>query len=159
MEDKKAETTQSEGKRFLFMSVGGMEYGIDLDVVQEIIVMQDISPIPGARPFCKGVINIRGTIVPVLDLRIKIGLPPCEYDEDACIVVVLVDGEKVGIVVEAVCDVVLLQQSQLRDSPARLEKGRANISSQVVSINETVKQILDIGRVFDTDQKVSESME
>jgi len=63
-----------EGIKFLFISVGGIEYGIDIKLVQEIIVMPTISPIPSAKPFCKGVINIRGTIVPVIDIRVKLGL-------------------------------------------------------------------------------------
>lgn len=154
MDERKSETPeQSDDKRYLFVMVDGTEYGIDLNIVQEIIVMQEISPIPSTKPFCRGVINIRGTIVPVIDLRIKMGLKACTYDESACIVIVAFDNEKIGMIVESVRDVLLIQPSQLQDSPTRTGGGsRHSISSQIANIDGAVKQILDINRVFGVDQ-------
>jgi len=152
MEEKKA-AGQAEDKRFLFVKVNGVEYGIDIEIVQEIIVMQEISPIPSTKPFCRGVINIRGTIVPVIDLRIKIGLESCEYHENACIVVVMIASERVGMIVEEVCDVLQIKPSQLQNSPAKAEvTGKCNISSRIANIDGAVKQILDMHKVFDIDQ-------
>ncbi len=154
MDEKKSESPEQTGdKRYLFVMVDNTDYGIDLEIVQEIIVMQEISPIPSTKPFCRGVINIRGTIVPVIDLRIKMGLDPCEYDENACIVIVTFDNEKIGMIVEAVQDVLLIKPSQLQESPARTGgNGKRSISSQIANIDGAVKQILDVNRVFGVDQ-------
>lgn len=153
MDEKKSESPEQTGdKRYLFVMVDNTDYGIDLEIVQEIIVMQDISPIPSTKPFCRGVINIRGTIVPVIDLRIKMGLESCEYDENACIVIVAFGGEKIGMIVEAVQDVLLIQPSQLQKSPAKDNgDGRRSISSQIANIDGAVKQILNVNRVFDIE--------
>lgn len=161
MEDKKTETAveQAADKRYLFVMVDNTEYGIDLEIVQEIIVIQEISPIPSTKPFCRGVINIRGTIVPVIDLRIKIGLEPCEYSENACIVIVEIGGEKIGMIVEAVCDVLPIHPSQLQKSPAREHAtGKQSFSSQIANIDGAAKQILDVNRVFDLNQRDGESI-
>jgi purine-binding chemotaxis protein CheW len=156
MEEKKA-VVQVEDTRFLFVAVNGVEYGIDIDMVQEIIVMQEVSPIPSTKPFCRGVINIRGTIVPVIDLRIKMGLDPCVYTEDACIVVVMIGGERIGMIVESVQDVLQIKASQLQKSPAKAEAmGKCNISSHIANIDGAVKQILDMSKVFDLDQDVQQ---
>lgn len=154
MEELKQEgvETQSEGQKFLFVTVNGIEYGIEIELVQEIIVMQKISPIPSAKPSCKGVINIRGTIVPVIDLRIKIGLKPCEYDELACIVVVMIAGERIGMIVEKVNDVLQFEPSQLQESPAKQDCGNKQcISCKIAKTNGEVKQIMDMRKVFDLD--------
>lgn len=159
MEEKKA-AVQVEDTRFLFVTVNDVEYGIDIDMVQEIIVMQEVSPIPSTKPFCKGVINIRGTIVPVIDLRIKMGLEACVYNEDACIVVVMIGGERIGMIVEAVRDVLQIKPTQLQKSPAKDEAlGKCNISSQIANIDGAVKQILDMKKVFDLDQDVQQAAE
>lgn len=154
MDEKKSKSPEQTGdKRYLFVMVDNTDYGIDLEIVQEIIVMQEISPIPSTKPFCRGVINIRGTIVPVIDLRIKMGLEPCEYDENACIVIVTFDNEKIGMIVEAVQDVLLIKSSQLQESPARTNgNGKRSISSQIANIDGAVKQILDVNRVFGVGQ-------
>jgi purine-binding chemotaxis protein CheW len=159
MDENKTEKAaeQAEESRYLFVTVDDVEYGIDISIVQEIIVMQEVSPIPSTKPFCRGVINIRGMIVPVIDLRIKIGMPPCDYDENACIVVVMLGGERIGMIVESVREVIQIPQSQLRESPARTEAGgKRSVSSQIANINGTIKQILDMNKVFDIDQATGE---
>lgn len=159
MEEEKNGTPEerAESRRFLFVSVDNVDYGIDISIVQEIIVIQEISPLPGMRPFCKGVINIRGMIVPVIDLRVKIGLQSCSYDENACIVVVLLGGEQIGMIVESVREVIQILPSQLQDSPNRTESsGKRSVSSRIANINGAVKLILDIYKVFDIDQETGQ---
>ena len=135
-----------------------MEYGIDITIVQEIIVIQEVSPLPGMKPFCKGVINIRGMIVPVIDLRVKMGLQQCDYGENACIVVVMLGGEQIGVIVESVREVLQILPSQLQESPARANAGgKRSISSQIANINGTVRQILDMYKVLDIDPEAEQN--
>ena len=140
-----------EGIKFLFISVGGIEYGIDIKLVQEIIVMPTISPIPSAKPFCKGVINIRGTIVPVIDIRVKLGLDAAEYDEQTCVVVVSISGQRIGVVVDRVKDVAEIPLEDILDSPARAMSsvGKRCVSSKIAKMNGKVKQIIDMDQVLD----------
>ena len=160
MEVEKTETQaeQAESKRYLFVTVDHVEYGIDIAIVQEIIVIQEISPLPGMKPFCKGVINIRGMIVPVIDLRVKMGLQQCDYDENACIVVVMLGGEQIGVIVESVREVLQIQPSQLQESPTRADAGgKRSISSQIANTNGTVRQILDMYKVLDIDPETEQN--
>ena len=151
-ENQAEQAEQAESKRYLFVTVDHVEYGIDISIVQEIIVIQEISPLPGMKPFCRGVINIRGMIVPVIDLRVKIGLQQCEYNENACIVVMMLGGEQIGVIVEDVREVLQIPPSQLQESPARSDAGgKRSISSRIANINGTVKQILDMYKVLDID--------
>ena len=129
MDEKKSESPEQTGdKRYLFVMVDNTDYGIDLEIVQEIIVMQEISPIPSTTPCCRGVVSSRGTIATF-------------------------DNEKIGMIVEAVQDVLLIKPSQLQESPARTGgNGKRSISSQIANIDGAVKQILDVNRVFGVDQ-------
>ncbi|NLT13836.1 MAG: chemotaxis protein CheW, partial [Clostridiales bacterium] len=74
-------------QEYLIFTIDAIDFGIDIGLVQEIIEIQPVSKIPNALDFCSGIINIRGTIVPVIDMRRKLGFQPIEYDDRACIIV------------------------------------------------------------------------
>jgi purine-binding chemotaxis protein CheW len=134
-------------KEFLIFTVNSIDFGIELGLVQEIIKMQPISPIPNAMNFCKGIINIRGTIVPVVDMRCKLGFPEQEYCERTCIIVVSLEAELIGIVVDMVQEVIRIAEKDLTDSPD-LNRGDASYTTKIISLDGKVKQILDINSVF-----------
>ena len=75
-------------REYLIFTVDSIEFGIDISLVQEIIEYQEASPIPNMLDFCSGIINIRGTIVPVIDMRRKLGFEPRVYDDRSCIIVI-----------------------------------------------------------------------
>ncbi len=91
-------------------------YGIQVLEVQEIVGMQKITHVPHSMPFMKGVINLRGVVVPLVDLRIKFGLPGKEYDKINVIMVVQSRGKLIGVIVDAVSDVVSLQADAIQDT-------------------------------------------
>ncbi len=159
MEEKKEATNKNavvESQRFLFFSVDGTDYGIEIELVQEIIGIQEVSPIPSAKPFCKGVINIRGTIVPVLDMRLKMGMAAVVYDECACIIVVMIDGERIGVIVDKVQDVIQIRPESLQESPVKGDASQKRcIASKIANVNGTIKQILDVNKLFDIEQGAS----
>lgn len=137
-------------REFLIFSVDAIEFGIDIGLVQEIIKLQPVSPLPNAHPYCKGIINIRGLIVPVLDMRTKLGFPPAEYHERTCIIVVRLDTESVGIVVDQVKDVVRLREEELSDAPA-LNGERKGYTAKIANTDGKIRQILNVNAVFDMD--------
>ena len=85
---------EKKSQKYLFFALEDIEYGVDISIVDEIITMTPVSPIPSTKPFCKGVINIRGSIVPIIDMRIKLGKEEIEYTDAACIIIFMLEGEK-----------------------------------------------------------------
>ncbi len=95
-----------EEKQYVTFIVGGEVYGVSVMRVQSINEMAEITHVPKALSFIKGVINLRGAVVPVIDMRKKFGLPPKEYDSLTVILIVEVKGRLIGMIVDAVSDVV-----------------------------------------------------
>lgn len=102
---------------YLTFRLGAEEYGVDILKVQEIRGYDAITQIANAPVFVKGVINLRGVIVPIVDMRIKFALGDAEYDQFTVVIILNVAGRVVGIVVDAVSDVISLAQEQFRPTP------------------------------------------
>lgn len=150
MDENVEVTLEDDIQEYLFFSIDSIAFGIDIGLVQEIIEIQPASPIPNALDFCSGIINIRGTIVPVLDMRRKLGFETVEYNDRACIIVILLEAELVGAVVDSVQDVAHISAGDLADSPAMNEKsGERYFTSKIACIDGNIKQILDVNAVFD----------
>ena len=107
-----------EGAReFLTFTLGDEEYGIDILKVQEIRGYDAVTRIANAPAFIKGVINMRGVIVPILDMRLKFNLGQVEYNEFTVVIILNVADRVVGIVVDGVSDVIALKREQIRPAP------------------------------------------
>jgi len=142
--------SEDDIQEYLVFTVETIDFGIDIGLVQEIIEIQPVSPIPNALDFCSGIINIRGMIVPVLDMRRKLGFDRVEYDDRACIIVIVLEEELVGAIVDSVQDVIHLSAKDLLDSPAISGSGeKAYYTSKIASIDGKIKQILNVNAVFD----------
>lgn len=151
MDELTRTAAENDGIReFLIFSVDTIEFGIDIGLVQEIIKFQPVSPMPNAHPYCKGIINIRGLIVPVLDMRTKLGFPSAEYHERTCIIVVRLDTESVGIIVDQVKDVIRLREEELSDAPA-LNGERKGYTAKIANTDGKIRQILNVNAVFDVE--------
>ena len=105
------------GNEFLTFRLGEEEYGIAILKVQEIRGYDSVTRIANTPPFIKGVINLRGTIVPIVDLRIKFGLASPTYDEFTVVIILNVSNRVVGVVVDSVSDVLTLSPDQIRAAP------------------------------------------
>jgi purine-binding chemotaxis protein CheW len=146
---------QHEGK-YLTFSMGPENYGIGIRKVKEIIGMIPITSVPQTPDFFKGVINLRGKVIPVMDLRIRFGMEQAEYTERTCIVVVEVPGKMstqlVGVVVDAVSEVVNIKGEDIEETPSF----GANLDSDYIlglaKISGGVKILLDIDRTLCTEQ-------
>lgn len=149
-----AETYQ----KLLTFSLGSEGYGVSIIKVKEIIGMMDITPIPRTPEFIKGVINLRGRIIPVLDLRIKFGMEPKEYNERTCIIVAEVNMNGVqkllGIVVDMVSEVVTISDEQIEPPPEYGTNLEHSAILGIGKIKDRVVIILDIDEVFMCDELV-----
>lgn len=107
----------AQGGEFLTFTLGAEEYGIDILKVQEIRGYDAVTRIANAPPYIKGVINLRGTIVPIVDMRIKFRLGEPEYNQFTVVIILNLGGRTVGIVVDGVSDVMTLTAEQVRPAP------------------------------------------
>ena len=112
-EKRGADTTQ----QFLTFALGQEEYGVEILKIQEIKGFSAVTPLPNAPAYVKGVLNLRGTIVPIVDLRQKFGMPEGAYTKFTVIVVVQVQGKTLGFVVDAVSDVLTVKGDAIQPTP------------------------------------------
>jgi len=107
----------SESMEFLAFNLGQEEYGLEIQKVQELRGYEAVTRIANAPEFVKGVINLRGAIVPIVDLRIKFGLGSPSYDQFTVVIVLNIGHRVVGIVVDSVSDVIALNPEQIKPAP------------------------------------------
>ncbi|MFW5668497.1 MAG: chemotaxis protein CheW [Acetivibrio ethanolgignens] len=123
-------TTIEDGKQYICVKLGDEQYGIDIQYVDNIIRMQKITRVPKAQRYFKGVINLRGEIVPVMSLRLKFGLEPDEYTNATRIIIIKLEQQaSVGVIVDEVREVVTLDESCI-DKPT---SNAADIKSMYLS--------------------------
>jgi purine-binding chemotaxis protein CheW len=123
-------------------------YGLEILKVREIIGFMDITTVPRTPEFIKGVINLRGKVIPVIDLRLKFGMPEVEATDQTCIIVVDVDGVEIGIVVDEVDEVLQVMEADIEDAPAFGASVDTDFILGMGKTNGKVTILLDIGRVL-----------
>jgi purine-binding chemotaxis protein CheW len=107
----------ADSDQFLTFTIQGEEYGIEILRVQEIKGLSKIRPIPNAPSYVKGAMNLRGTVVPILDLRCRFGIEEADYNQFTVIIMVSMGGKMFGLVVDAVSDVLNIAKEQIEDTP------------------------------------------
>jgi purine-binding chemotaxis protein CheW len=144
--------TRDRGGKYLVFHLGREEFGIRVLKVREIIGMQDITAVPQTPPQVKGVINLRGKVIPVVDLRLKFGLAEQEYTQRTCIIVVQLRSEAglmlMGIVVDGVAEVLNLAVADIEDTPDFGDGVATPYLLGMAKVKDKVKILLDIDRVL-----------
>ncbi len=140
-----------EGK-YLTFSLANEEYGISILKIKEIIGMMPITTIPRIPPYFKGVINLRGKVIPVVDLRLKFGMEQIAYTDRTCIVVVETKREEgsvlIGIVVDSVSEVLNVKANDIEETPTFGAKLDTDHILGMAKMNGGVKILLDIDKVL-----------
>jgi len=146
---------EKEGK-YLTFSLAGEEYGIGILKIKEIIGMMSITTVPRTPPFVKGVINLRGKVIPVVDLRLKFGMEEMGYTERTCIIVVEIAGQGgsvlIGIVVDSVSEVLNIKATDIEETPTFGARLDTDYILGMAKMNGGVKILLDIDKVLSTDE-------
>ncbi len=146
--------------KYLAFALGQEEYGLPVLKVREIIKVMDITQVPQVPPHVRGVINLRGKVIPVIDLRLKFGFPSEAYTERTCIIVVDVSlaGAKVmmGIVVDSVSEVLNIAGTDIDPAPDFGGRVTTDYILALAKVKGTVKILLDLDRVLGTDLQVAE---
>lgn len=145
----KADDEGGIAQEFLTFTLGPEEYAIDILKVQEIRGYEHPTTIANAPAFLKGVINLRGTIVPIVDLRIKFNVGKAEYTPFTVVIILNIGGRIVGIVVDSVSDVTMLRAEQIRPAPefaatvdARYIKGLGTIDARMLIVVDIERLML-----------------
>ena len=138
--------------KYLAFHLGKEEFGIDVLKILEIIGAQDITSVPSSPPYVKGVINLRGKVIPVIDLRAKFGLQQVEYTKRTCIIVVQVAGERtpslVGVVVDGVSEVLNISAQEIEAAPNFGTSESLPYILGMAKMKDGVKMLLDINVVL-----------
>lgn len=146
--ENRTEGRASKGGKFLTFFLSSEEYGIEILKVQEIIGVLAITPIPRTPAFIKGVINLRGRIIPIIDLRLKLSMPEAKHTEETCFIVVKAHGMHMGVVVDKVSEVLDIAAENVDEAPSMGEGVNTDYILGIGKAGDKVKLLLDIDKVL-----------
>lgn len=152
-EEEEGEGVQED--KYLTFLLCNEEYGIEIQYVTEIIGIQDITEVPDMPRYVKGVINLRGRVIPVMDVRLRFGLEERVYDDRTCIVVINIDGQAVGLVVDRVSEVLDIPKGDI-EPPPRVRKGEiSRFVKAMGKVGEEVKILLNAEKLLFNEDRCS----
>jgi purine-binding chemotaxis protein CheW len=145
-------TVREAVREVLVFVLGAEEYGVDILKVQEIRGYEKVTPIPAAPAYLKGVVNLRGIIVPVIDLRMKFGMAEPRYDSFTVVVILRIASRVIGIVVDGVSDVVRLAASEIKAAPQLGSLVDSSFLAGLATQNERMILLLDIEKFLSSGE-------
>ncbi|MDO5657998.1 MAG: chemotaxis protein CheW [Paracoccus sp. (in: a-proteobacteria)] len=149
-----ASIMQNENEiELLSFRLGEQEYCVDIMSVREIRGWARATPLPFAPPHVKGVINLRGTVLPVVDLSIRLGMPPIDAEERNVIIVVSIGGRMAGLLVDAVSDIVAMRREDMQPPPRLGDDPQSRCIDALLLIDEKLIRVLDLGAVLENEQQ------
>lgn len=146
------EDTQKD--KYLIFSIGKESYGIDIKYVIEIIGIEPITEVPELPDYVKGVINLRGKIIPVMDVRLKFKKEEKEYDDRTCIIVVEIGGISIGLIIDRVVEVANISENNI-SKPPKVNKNKDNANKYIKGIgkvNNEVRLLIDCDKLLEDDE-------
>lgn len=149
---ERATSAAGDSREYLTFTLGAEEYGIDILHVQEIRGYDTVTKIANSPDFIKGVINMRGVIVPIIDMRLKFNLGEVEYNQFTVVIILNIVGRVVGMVVDGVSDVIALREEQIRPAPefgAILDTAYIN---GLATLDERMVIMVDIEKLMTSDE-------
>jgi purine-binding chemotaxis protein CheW len=156
------EDVEQQADKFLMFKLGEEEYGIDITRITAIEELPQITAIPDMPNFVKGVINLRGKVIPAVDLRLRFGIEEKDYDDRTCIVIVSLENSTVGLIVDIVSEVHEIGKEDIGPPPAFKNKsGKEQYIAGLAKNGEEVKIILNVHRIIgnEEDNKIKQAIE
>lgn len=152
MEDFQEDIEDSLKEKYLTFIIDGQSYCIDIRYVIEIIAVQPITQVPELPHYIKGIINLRGKVIPVLDVRLRFGKDERDYDEKTCFVVVDVAGSSVGVIVDEVEEVLRIPDENVAQPPSFSKHGSSRYVKGIGKVGDQVKLVLDCQKLLSDDE-------
>ncbi len=150
MDEEKKDVTELQ---LVVFKIGNEEYGVEISEVQEINRMIEITKIPRAPEFVEGVINLRGKVIPVIDLRKRFGMEKKDYDKNSRIIVVEIDEKLVGMIVDAVTEVLRITSDSIEPPPPIIAGIGSEYLKGVGKLDDRMLILLDLSKVFTDTEK------
>ncbi|MDP4175141.1 MAG: chemotaxis protein CheW [Bacteroidota bacterium] len=144
----------SELLQLVSFAIGKEEFGVNILKVQEIIRMIDITQVPNSPDYVDGVINLRGRVIPVISLRIKLGLPRLEHSRDTRIIVVDLNGKTIGFIVDSVSEVLRIPRNITEAPPAIASGMNADYITSIARLEDKLLILLDLERILQSSEKL-----
>ena len=141
--------------KYVTFKSGNEYFGLKIEYVNEIIVFQEITAIPESEDYIKGLINLRGKIIPVIDVRLRFKQEPFEYNDRTCIIVINLNDMVVGLIVEQIAEVVEITEDNIHVSPTigKADKSQNQYVYAIGKVGDEVKLLLDPERLLNDEDK------
>ncbi|MEA3359831.1 MAG: chemotaxis protein CheW [Thermodesulfobacteriota bacterium] len=154
--DQAVKAMADRGGKYLTFALADEEYGIGILKIREIIGIMPITSVPRTPEFVKGVINLRGKVIPIIDLRLRFGMEPMEYTDRTCIIVVEINAQdssiQIGAIVDTVSEVLNIKAGDIEDTPAFGTSLDTEYILGMAKVSGGVKILLDIDRVLNSEE-------
>ncbi len=150
--EQKRESESIARKQYVTFSIGKEMYGIDVIRAQEVLNLTTITKVPNTMPFMKGVIDLRGKIVPLVDMRIKFNLEERQYDQNTVIIIVEVRKMLFGMIVDSVSDVVSMSIGDIQNTPHFTLEVEKDSVIGIGRINGSLIIVLDVDRILTAEE-------
>lgn len=135
--------------KYLTFNVYESGFGLEISYVSEIISIQKITRVPHTYPYIKGIINLRGTVVPVMDMRLRFNHEEIPYNDRTCIIVINTEDICIGLIVDEVSEVVYIPEENIQPPPPSTSAIAVNqYIRAIATVNSNVKQLLDLEKIF-----------
>jgi len=152
---ERVESARKRGGKYLTFVLAEEEYGLEILKVREILGMLDITAVPRTPDFVKGVVNLRGKVIPVVDLRLKFGFDAAEQTDETCIIVVDVNEVEMGVIIDKVSEVLDIGDEDIEDSPNFGSQVDTDFILGMGKAEGKVTILLDIGKVLSKEDAAS----
>ena len=152
---KTVETVTEEMMQLVSFTLGGEEFGVDILRVQEINRIVTVTAVPNSPSFVDGVINLRGKVIPIIDLRTRFGMPRKVHDKNTRIIVIELKSSIVGFVVDAVSEVLRIPRSVTEPPPAAVAGIHADYITAVGKLEDRLLILLDLEKVFSVEEHLT----
>lgn len=148
-----AEQAHENGALFEFISLyaGDQSFCIDLNRIREIRRWEPITMLPHSPPFVLGVVNLRGAVIPIIDLAAKLGFPPLQPTKRNVIIICNLGSQVIGLLVESVSEILTVQMSELKDAPRVKEDASNHAIRGVISIKEDMTRVIDLDAMMEVN--------
>jgi len=147
------EAAKSSDTQLVVFVMENEEFACSINNVREVLKMIKVTPLPRSLDFVEGVINMRGDVLPVIDLRKRFGLPEAERTDESRIIIVEVEERMVGLIVDSVREVLSMPSEQIQDAPSQVAGGKTDLIMGVGKLEDRMLIILDLDRILTTEEQ------
>ena len=148
----KLQNDDTTSEKYLTFKIENGDYGIEISYITEILGVQEITPVPHTHNYVKGIINLRGTIVPIIDMRLRFGLPEIEYTDRTCIIVLSMTDMNVGLIVDEIQEVSDIDANCIQPPPkTQFNTTNSQFVKAIGMVGVSVRQLLDVDMVFEIE--------